>query len=79
MSWAPSAEYWGKKLERLRCAIAETEATAKRLTDPRQIEAHNSQAKHYRNELAKNEERFRSWRNKRQNIERGMSTRKATP
>jgi len=68
--FTPTADYWASKLERIRRAVRETEEHAATLTVPNQIEAHRSQVKHYRIELAKNEERYRSWRNKRQNLER---------
>lgn len=71
MAWSPSAEYWSEKMRRIEQAIQSTEAAMANLSDLRQIEAHAQQVLAYRKSLAATRQRFLSWRNKRQNIERG--------
>ena len=68
----PTAEYWAAKLNGIRLAIQRTEAEIPKLIEARQIEAHKSQALMYKKSLAVNQERYRSWRNKRQNLERAQ-------
>jgi hypothetical protein len=70
MSWSPDENYWAYKLTRQRDAIAELEEKIPGLTEQRQIDAHKSYLEAVKRTLKIDEGRYRSWRNKRQNIER---------
>lgn len=77
MSWQPSNEYWGNKIEAIHVAIAGTRRDLAELEergdDERAITAHVAQLNSLKKSLAKAESDFRAWRNKRQNIERGAN------
>ena len=70
MGWSPSEEYWAHKLNREREAIEELTEKIKTLTDQRQIEAHELYRESVKRALKIDEERYRVWRNKRQNAGR---------
>ncbi len=75
MPWQPSAEYWANKIEGIRVALAGTlrdlAELEERGDDERAITAHVGQVNSLKKSLIKAENDFRTWRNKRQNIERG--------
>jgi hypothetical protein len=72
MAWSPDEEYWARKLARERESISELEAKLGTLTEERQILAHESYLSCVKRALKTDEARYRAWRNKRQNIERGQ-------
>lgn len=72
MAWTPDEDYWARKLNREREAIEELKAKIPTLTEPRQIEAHELYLESVKRTLKIDEDRYRTWRNKRQNIERGI-------
>lgn len=72
MAWSPSEEYWARKLNREREAIEEIETKIPTLTELREIEAHTLYLESVKRTLKIDEDRYRTWRNKRQNIERGV-------
>jgi len=60
----PTIEYWDNKLKRLRHAIKTTQEIIPTLTEQRQIDAHISYLSYLKNQLAKDEVKFREWSNK---------------